>query len=68
MTHSFNVAGMTCGHCDRAVRAAIENLDAQAKIHIERCEAAPTLVRVDSESLTREQIAAAIAQEGYSVQ
>lgn len=68
MTHSFSVGGMTCGHCDRAVRAAIENLDVQASVHIERCEAAPTQVRVDSERLTREQIAAAITQEGYSVQ
>ena len=63
MEHTFNVQGMTCGHCEMAVRKAIQRLDAQAKIEIDR---ASGKVQVQSEQ-SRESVAHAIADEGYQV-
>ena len=36
MQHIFQVTGMTCGHCERAVEQAVLAVDAQAKISIDR--------------------------------
>lgn len=63
MEHVFQVQGMTCGHCERAVQQAITELDAQAQTTIDR---ATGKVVVQSSS-TREAIAHAIQEEGYSV-
>ncbi len=63
MNQIFNVEGMTCGHCERAVTQALLALDPQAKVAIERTE---NKVQVDSDQ-PREALAKAIADEGYSV-
>ena len=64
MTETFTVQGMTCGHCERAVTNAVQALDAQAKVQIDRAQGK---VVVES-SQPAEKIAAAIAAEGYQVQ
>ncbi len=63
MNQIFTVEGMTCGHCEKAVTKALLSLDAQAKVVIDR---AHNTVQVDSEK-SREALAQAIADEGYSV-
>jgi copper chaperone len=63
MDHSFQVQGMTCGHCEMAVKKAIARLDAEAKVEIDRNA---NKVSVHS-TKTREDIAQAIAEEGYQV-
>ncbi len=63
MQHQFQVQGMTCGHCERAVTSAIQQLDPQAQVRIDR---AHNRVDVDS-TQPREALAAAIAEEGYKV-
>ena len=63
MSQTFNVQGMTCGHCEKAVTKAILSLDPQAKVQIDR---AKNEVVVDS-AQPREAIATAIADEGYRV-
>jgi copper chaperone len=63
MNQTFHVKGMTCGHCERAVTQAVKTLDPQAAVSIDRTTGQ---VDVDS-SQPREAIAAAIAEEGYSV-
>ncbi len=55
------VTGMTCGHCEKAVRQAIKDVDANATIEIKRTE---NLVIVDTAETT-ETIVAAITAEGY---
>ena len=64
MQHTFNVQGMTCGHCERAVTHAVQQIDPQAQVQIDRTQGK---VVVDSNQPT-DQIAAAIAAEGYQVQ
>lgn len=63
MNQVFNVQGMTCGHCERAVTNAIQELDPQAQVRIDRAQ---NRVDVDS-TQPREALAAAIAEEGYQV-
>ena len=63
MQYQFQVQGMTCGHCERAVTSAIQQLDPQAQVRIDRAQ---NRVDVDS-SQPREALAAAIAEEGYQV-
>ena len=60
---TFNVQGMTCGHCERAVQTAIKTLDPQAEVRIDRAQ---NLVEVNT-AQPREAVAAAIREEGYSV-
>jgi len=59
----FQVQGMTCQHCVRAVTQAIQACDAQAQVDIDLATGR-VLVR---SSLGRTQIAEAIREEGYSV-
>jgi copper chaperone len=63
MDHTFHVQGMTCGHCEMAVRKAVQRLDAQAKVEIDRPSGK---VQVHSDQ-PREAVAHAIADEGYQV-
>ena len=64
MQYLFEVKGMTCGHCENAVKKAVMRLDPKATIEIVRTE---NKVSVQSEQ-TRAALANVIAEEGYSVQ
>ncbi len=55
------VTGMTCGHCEKAIKQAIKSVDASAAIEIKRTE---NLVIVDTAEAA-ETIVAAITAEGY---
>ncbi len=57
----FNVQGMTCGHCVKAVTRAVQEQDAAAKVEV---DLTTRQVRVQSE-LAQEQILTAIRDEGY---
>ncbi|WP_312171741.1 heavy-metal-associated domain-containing protein [Stutzerimonas kunmingensis] len=61
----FNVSGMTCSHCERAVTQAIQALDPQAQAQVQVDLAAGT-VQVQS-SASEQAIRQAISEEGYQV-
>jgi copper chaperone len=63
MTLELKVEGMSCGHCVRAVTEAIRAKDPGAQVAV---DLAARTVRAET-SLPREQVAAAIEQEGYTV-
>ena len=63
MHQTFHVTGMTCGHCERAVKAAVQQVDPQAVVTIDR---AANQVDVDS-AANRQALAQAITEEGYAV-
>ncbi|OUM09082.1 copper resistance protein CopZ [Pseudomonas syringae] len=60
----FNVQGMTCGHCVRAVTEAIRQDDPAADVQV---ELARKEVRVES-NLSPEHIIKLIGEEGYQAQ
>ena len=63
MKYTFQVQGMTCGHCERAVVHAVREIDADAIIQVDL----PTgQVVVESEK-SRDAVANAIKEEGYTV-
>ena len=63
MNQTFTVTGMTCGHCEMAVKRALQQLDPEADVAIDR---AANRVQVES-NRPREELAKAIAEEGYAV-
>jgi copper chaperone len=63
MNQTFTVTGMTCGHCEMAVKRAIKQADPLAEVSIDRAQ---NLVTIGSEK-TRADLARAIAEEGYAV-
>ena len=63
-TQTFQVSGMTCGHCERAVKTALLQADPQAQVAIDRASG-----KVDVQSTqARDTLAKAIAEEGYTVE
>ncbi len=63
MNQTFNVQGMTCGHCERTVTQAVKSVDPAAEVKIDRTTGK---VGVQSDQ-PHEAIARAIAEEGYAV-
>ena len=63
MIQTFTVTGMTCGHCERAVTQALQQVDPKAQVVIDRTQ---NRVLVES-TQPREALAQAIAEEGYAV-
>ena len=63
MNQTFTVTGMTCGHCEMAVKRALRQIDPEADVAIDR---AANRVQVES-NRPREELAQAIAEEGYAV-
>ena len=63
MNQTFQVTGMTCGHCEQAVTRAIKQADPQAEVKIDRSH---NKVEVQSQQ-ARETLARAITEEGYAV-
>lgn len=63
MNIQLTVTGMTCGHCEKAVTRAIQTLDPQAQVQIQRDQ---SLVKVQT-SATQTAVVAAIEEEGYRV-
>ena len=63
-SHDFQVQGMTCGHCERAVTQAVKGVDPDASVRIDRASGS---VHVAHSSADRAALAAAIAEEGYAV-
>ena len=63
MNQVFDVQGMSCGHCERAVTQAVKALDPAAQVKV---DLAGGKVEVQT-TQPREAVAKAIADEGYTV-
>lgn len=59
----FNVQGMSCGHCVKAITQALQAKDPAASV---RVDLAAKEVGVES-ALTVDQVIAVISEEGYEV-
>jgi copper chaperone len=63
MEQIFEVEGMSCPHCAKAVTKAVKQMDAEAQVQVDLDK---KQVVVESKQ-PREAIAQAIAEEGYTV-
>ncbi|MFM7686919.1 MAG: heavy-metal-associated domain-containing protein [Actinomycetota bacterium] len=61
---NFHVPGMTCGHCESAVKSEVGGLTGVASVVV---DLATKIVTVDGTSLDREAIVAAIGEAGFDV-
>ncbi len=59
----FQVKGMSCGHCVRAVTKSLQQRDPQAQVEVDL----PTGRVTIRSTLSREAAAAAIDEEGYEI-
>ena len=59
---SLDISGMTCDHCVRAVRSALEGVDGAT---VESVELGAARVRYDPERPAAARLAAAVSDEGY---
>ena len=63
MNQSFQVQGMSCGHCASAVTQAVKSVDPQAEVKVDLASG-----KVDVQSQQdHAAIARAIEEEGYKV-
>jgi copper chaperone len=63
MEYRFNVQGMTCGHCEKAIMQALKSVDPQVTVDIDR----PLQTVTVNSSKDRDTLVAAITEEGYQV-
>jgi copper chaperone CopZ len=63
-TETLPIEGMTCGHCVRAVREALERLPG---VEVEAVEIGRAVVRYDDAQTRRADLAARVAEAGYAV-
>ena len=63
MKQVFDVQGMSCNHCAKAVTQALRQVDPQAQVQV---DLAGKKVEVES-AQPRQALAKAIADEGYAV-
>jgi copper chaperone len=63
MQYTFQVQGMTCGHCERAVVHAVREVDTEAIVKVDL----PTGQVVVESDQPRQMLANAIEEEGYKV-
>lgn len=61
---TFTVPGMTCGHCEAAVKAEVGKVAGVSGVHV---DLHTKLVTVDGQALDRTAIVAAIDEAGYEV-
>ena len=61
---TFNVEGMSCGHCVNAVEGAVKKLGASGKVDL---NAGSVTVEYDESKVTLAAIKGAIEEQGYDV-
>ena len=62
----LNVSGMSCSHCENAVKNALGELDGVSSVAVSLGENTVT-VEYDSNTVSLESIKGAIVDEGYEV-
>jgi copper chaperone len=63
MKQHFQVSGMTCGHCEKAVTRAVKDIDPHAEVVVDRSQ---ETVDITSEQ-PRLALSQAITEAGYTV-
>ena len=64
MRTTYDVTGMTCGHCAQAVTSEVQSIDGVTEV---RVDVASGTVLVAGEGFTDEQVAAAVDEAGYAL-
>jgi copper chaperone CopZ len=65
ITSTYRVAGMTCGHCARAITGEISALAGVCEVSVDLPTGAVTVC--SQRELTRDEVAAAVDEAGYQL-
>lgn len=63
-THTYQVEGMTCGHCELSVQEEISEIEGVVTVHADHKTGEVT---VEGEGFNDDQIAAAVDEAGYEL-
>ncbi len=63
-TESLQITGMSCSHCVRGVREALERVEG---LEVENAEIGSARVRYDDAQIPRDKLVEAIEEAGYNV-
>ena len=63
-TETLTITGMSCGHCVRSVRTALESVDG---VEVEDVHVGGARVRYDDEAVDPAALARAVEEEGFAV-
>ncbi|WP_286957494.1 heavy-metal-associated domain-containing protein [Brevibacterium sp. UBA7493] len=67
-TTTITVSGMTCEHCERAVKAELSELDGVRSVDVDLVAGGDSTVRIESDAeLSAFAIASAVDEAGYEV-
>ncbi|KGX85757.1 copper chaperone CopZ [Pontibacillus litoralis] len=66
MEITLNVKGMTCGHCEKAVKGAVQELNGVHGVEV-TLDSNRVTVAYDDAIVSKQQIADAIEEQGYDV-
>lgn len=67
-TATYQVDGMTCGHCAKSVTEEISALDGVEDVRVDLVAGGTSTVTVTSEApLERDSVAAAVTEAGYAL-
>lgn len=67
-TATYQVDGMTCGHCAKSVTEEITALDGVSDVQVELVAGGTSTVTVTSDApVERDSIAAAVTEAGYAL-
>lgn len=65
-TKALNVEGMSCGHCENAVKKSVEALVGVESVTVD-LKGKKVMVEYDSDKVTIDAIKSAIEDQGYDV-
>ncbi|RSK26678.1 copper chaperone [Bacillus sp. HMF5848] len=63
---TLNVSGMTCGHCEKAVKTALSNLEGVASVNVS-LQAGTVEVEYDTAKVSVQSLKDAVEDQGYDV-
>ncbi|MCZ9296564.1 heavy-metal-associated domain-containing protein [Corynebacterium yonathiae] len=63
-TKNYTVEGMTCGHCEMSVKEEVGEISGVSEVTADHTTGAVTVTGTD---FTDEQVAAAVAEAGYTL-
>lgn len=67
-TETYDVTGMTCGHCVASVDRELREVPGVTDVHVDLVAGGTSRVTVTSEAtLTREAVASAVDEAGYAL-
>jgi len=64
MSNTYDVTGMTCGHCAQAVTSEVSAIDGVTEVSV---DVATGKVTIEGDGFTDEQVAAAVDEAGYAM-